>query len=65
MPSGSGNQAFWDGTNLAKQGAVVVTFNYRLGALGWMTLDHLSSEFTTANLGLLDQIGKRIVTHKL
>ncbi|KAI8378012.1 Alpha/Beta hydrolase protein [Radiomyces spectabilis] len=55
--SGSGNQPFWDGSNLARTGAVIVTFNYRLGALGWMKLDHISSDFdSSANLGLLDQI---------
>lgn len=55
--SGSSSQPFWDGTNLSKNGAIIVSFNYRLGALGWMAMDHISSEMNgTANLGLLDQI---------
>ncbi|KAI9495987.1 Alpha/Beta hydrolase protein [Zychaea mexicana] len=55
--SGCGDQSFWDGTNFARKDVVVVTFNYRLGALGWMTLDHLSNDFDgSANYGLLDQI---------
>ncbi|QDV47477.1 Para-nitrobenzyl esterase [Stieleria neptunia] len=31
---GSGHQGGYDGTQLAKRGAVVVTIHYRLGALG-------------------------------
>ncbi|CEG70635.1 hypothetical protein RMATCC62417_06498 [Rhizopus microsporus] len=55
--SGSCSQPFWDGTHLAKNDVIVVGFNYRLGALGWMSMDHLSSELKgSANLGLLDQI---------
>ncbi|KAI9475611.1 MAG: Carboxylesterase [Benjaminiella poitrasii] len=55
--SGSSNQPFWDGTNLARKEAIIVSFNYRLGALGWMAMDHLSDDLHgTANLGLLDQI---------
>jgi hypothetical protein len=44
---------------LARNDAIIVSFNYRLGALGWMAMDHISSNLKgTANLGLLDQIGK-------
>lgn len=57
--SGSSSQPFWDGTNLARNDAIIVSFNYRLGALGWMSMDHLSSDLKgSGNLGLLDQIGK-------
>ncbi|KAI8987942.1 Carboxylesterase [Mycotypha africana] len=56
--SGSSSQPFWDGTNLAaRNNTIIVSFNYRLGSLGWMSMDHLSPELEgTANLGLLDQI---------
>jgi para-nitrobenzyl esterase len=52
--SGSGAEAWYDGALLAERGRmVVVTVNYRLGALGYL---YLSPEFAPANLGLLDQI---------
>lgn len=57
--SGSGSQKFWNGANLAKNDVVVVTINYRLGALGFMHLSDLCGEEwnDTGNLGLLDCIG--------
>ena len=52
--SGSGTEAWYDGALLAERGQmVVVTVNYRLGALGYL---YLSPDFGPANLGLLDQI---------
>jgi para-nitrobenzyl esterase len=52
--SGSGAEAWYDGALLAERGRmVVVTVNYRLGALGYL---YLSPEFAPANLGLLDQV---------
>lgn len=57
--SGSSSQPFWDGTNLARNDAIIVSFNYRLGALGWTAMEHLSPDLKgSANLGLLDQISK-------
>ena len=47
--NGSGSVAWYDGSRLASRGAVVVTINYRLGALGflgegnWGTLDQISA----------------------
>jgi len=42
---GSGNEATYDGANLAAAtGAVVVTMNYRLGALGWLAHGALAAE---------------------
>ncbi|WP_427918831.1 carboxylesterase/lipase family protein [Streptomyces sp. cg40] len=41
-----------------KQGGIVVTVNYRLGSLGWLTLPGLDAEnkeATSGNYGLLDQ----------
>lgn len=47
---------FYDGSKLAAVGpVVVVTFNYRLGALGFFKHDGLNTE-AGANPGLLDQI---------
>jgi para-nitrobenzyl esterase len=49
---GSGGQALYDGGPLAERGdVVVVTINYRLGALGYLLLAD-----GDANLGQLDQI---------
>ena len=48
-----------DGTNLARRGVVVVTFNYRVGALGFLAHPALSRESehrVSGNYGLLDQI---------
>lgn len=48
-----------DGTNLARRGVVVVTLNYRLGALGFLAHPALSRESehgVSGNYGLLDQI---------
>ena len=47
-----------DGKNLAKQGAVVVSMNYRLGVFGFFTHPDLAAESSTGaagNYGLLDQ----------
>jgi para-nitrobenzyl esterase len=34
--TGSGREPLYDGTRLAERGIIVVTINYRLGALGWL-----------------------------
>jgi para-nitrobenzyl esterase len=45
----------YDGTKLAKAGAVVVTINYRLGALGFLAHPALESRGASGNYGLMDQ----------
>jgi para-nitrobenzyl esterase len=49
---------WYDGTEFAKRGDIVfVSANYRLGALGFLFLDHLDTTLKgTGNLGLLDLI---------
>jgi para-nitrobenzyl esterase len=57
--NGSGTAALYDGTNLAKQGVVVVTLNYRLGRLGFFAHPALDREHPNelkANYGLMDTL---------
>ena len=56
---GSGTERFLEGGRLAKRGDIVlVSANYRLGALGFMNLKEITSGKipATGNEGLLDQI---------
>jgi para-nitrobenzyl esterase len=59
---GDQNGAGWiyDGQNFARDGVVVVTINYRLGALGWFAHPALTKSAPAgepvANYGLMDQI---------
>lgn len=60
---GSGSDPLFDGEGLARKGVVVVTFNYRLGVLGFLATPELSSEaareaghHASGNYGLLDDI---------
>ncbi|KAH9495504.1 hypothetical protein Btru_013084 [Bulinus truncatus] len=48
-----GSGWIYDGTKLARKGVVVVTFNYRLDAFGFMSTE---DDILPGNLGLLDQI---------
>jgi para-nitrobenzyl esterase len=51
---GAGSQDLYDGQTLARRGDVVfVTFNYRLGAFGFLGLDE---DGFAANAGVLDQV---------
>jgi para-nitrobenzyl esterase len=56
---GSGSQPWYDGAGLASRGdVVVVTLNYRLGALGFSYLGQLVGPelASSGNVGLLDQV---------
>ncbi|KAI5639530.1 carboxylesterase family domain-containing protein [Phthorimaea operculella] len=50
---GSGNDAIYGPEFLVRQGVVLVTFNYRLGVLGFLSLD---SEDVPGNAGMKDQV---------
>ncbi|WP_433887629.1 carboxylesterase/lipase family protein [Streptomyces sp. CA-111067] len=57
--AGTGAHPRFDGEGLACRGVVVVTFNYRLGAFGFLATRELSEESGQAasgNYGLLDSI---------
>lgn len=59
LTSGSGGEAIYDGAALARRGLVVVSINYRMGALGYLAHPELSAEspdHVSGNYGLLDQI---------
>lgn len=59
LTRGSGSASVYDGTNLAKQGVVLVTINYRLGPLGYLAHPELTQEspqHSSGNYGVLDQI---------
>jgi len=56
---GSGSEPIYNGSSLARQGAVVVTINYRLGIFGFLALPALAAKDphgSTGNYGLLDQL---------
>lgn len=56
---GAGSEAMYDGVPFAARGVIVVSINYRLGALGWLAHPALSAESRdniSGNYGLLDQI---------
>jgi para-nitrobenzyl esterase len=57
--TGTGATPWYDGTSFARNGDVVlVTINYRLGALGFLHLDDIGGESYggSGNLGILDQV---------
>ena len=57
--SGATSEPRQEGTNLAKQGVVVVSMNYRLGIFGFFAHPELAKESgrnSAGNYGLLDQV---------
>ncbi len=57
--TGAGSMDVYSGQNLARKGVMVVTINYRLGALGFLAHPALSAESdrgVSGNYGLLDQV---------
>ena len=60
LVSGSSKEPLYDGARLAREGVVVVSINYRLGVLGWLSHPDLSAESPagiSGNYGLMDQVG--------
>ncbi|MFR5602067.1 MAG: carboxylesterase/lipase family protein [Lachnospiraceae bacterium] len=54
---GCGHEKHFDGTAYCKQGVIVVTLNYRLGPMGFVSLPELKEEAGfTGNYGLMDQL---------
>ncbi len=56
---GSGTQSTYDGVSLTRHGVLLVTLNYRLGAMGFLSHPELTREsphHSSGNYGLLDQL---------
>src|SRR5205085_6818169 len=59
LTRGSGTSDVRDGVPLARRGVVLVSVNYRLGALGYLAHPELTAEspqHASGNYGVLDQI---------
>ena len=59
LTGGSGSEPRYDGEELSKKGAVVITINYRLGPFGWLAHPELTKESETnasGNYGMMDAL---------
>jgi para-nitrobenzyl esterase len=59
LVTGTAGDPLYDGSELAREGVIVVTFDYRLGALGWLGSRILSGDDEKdgiGNFGMKDQI---------
>jgi len=59
LTGGSGSEPRYNGEELSKKGAVVITINYRLGPFGWLAHPELSRESGqrgSGNYGMMDSI---------
>lgn len=59
LRNGGSKESLYDGFKMAARGNIFVSFNYRLGVLGYMAHPELSAESAqniSGNYGLLDQI---------
>lgn len=55
--NGCGTMDYYDGKEFVRKGVILVTVNYRLGAMGFLALKTLMEQYgTTGNWGTLDQI---------
>jgi para-nitrobenzyl esterase len=57
--TGSGTQPMYDGVSLVRRGVLLVTVNYRLGAMGFFSHPELTAEsphHSSGNYGSLDQL---------
>lgn len=57
--TGAGSAEMYDGENLASKGAVVLTFNYRLGSFGFLAHPELTAESpnnSSGNYAMLDMV---------
>lgn len=63
--NGCGTTINYDGDSYTKNGVILVTINYRLGALGFLGLKTLYDHYgTTGNWGTLDQIAALTWVHE-
>ena len=57
--AGSGSSSTFSGVQFARQGVILITFNYRLGRFGFFAFPSLSAEFPNevkGNYGYMDQV---------
>ena len=67
LQNGSASMPLYSGERLARHGVILVTANYRLGVLGFLSLDELRRESArgiSGNYGLLDQIAALQWVHR-